>query len=192
MLSREAFKLAGDPSKYPEQIKEGLRPWQPKKYYFNQGAPAGDQAPAAKILRLNLASYDPLLGKTYAEIGTEARSMHKCQGMAQLLALPGPSAATYQLVESTLPGQLQRDETTLFDGIDTSIPGLAQFAGPTTAAGSRRSAWREIDAAVKLAQTAIRRRDARTDRAAARGGPACRPRPARRASHHASRRRRAL
>ena len=34
--------------------------------------------------------YDPLLGKTYAEIGTEARSMHKCQGMAQLLALPGP------------------------------------------------------------------------------------------------------
>jgi LmbE family N-acetylglucosaminyl deacetylase len=130
VLSREAFKLAGDPTKYPEQIKDGLRPWQPKKYYFTQGGQGGDQATAAKILRLNLAAYDPLLGKTYSEIGTEARSMHKCQGMAQLLALPGPSAATYQLVESTLPGQMQRDETTLFDGIDTSIAGLAQFAGP--------------------------------------------------------------
>ncbi|MEO8257626.1 MAG: PIG-L family deacetylase [Acidobacteriota bacterium] len=151
VLSREAFKLAGDPAKYPEQITAGLRPWQPKKYYFTQGGPAGDQAAAAKILRLNLASYDPLLGKTYAEIGTEARSMHKCQGMAQLLALPGPSAATYQLVESTLPGQLQRDEMTLFDGIDSSIPGLAQFAGPRPPQ-PLVDRLREIDAAVKLAQ----------------------------------------
>ena len=79
---------------------------------------------------MNLAVYDPLLGKTYAEIGTEARSMHKCQGMAQLLALPGPSASTYQLAESTIPGQMQKDETSLFDGIDSTIPGLAQFAGP--------------------------------------------------------------
>jgi LmbE family N-acetylglucosaminyl deacetylase len=146
LLSREAFKLAGDPARYPEQLKDGLRPWQPKKYYFNTGItgfpPVGDNAagrgpapPAVPLatgrsLRLDLASYDPLLGKTYSEIGTEARSMHKCQGMAQLLALPGPSATTYQLVESTIPGQLQRDETSLFDGIDTSIGGLAQFAGP--------------------------------------------------------------
>src|SRR5712691_5732500 len=48
VLSREAFKLAGDPTKYPDQIKDGLRPWQPKKYYFNQGgqgpAQVGDNA----------------------------------------------------------------------------------------------------------------------------------------------------
>ena len=42
--------------------------------------------------RIDLAVYDPLLGRTYSEIGTEARSMHKCQGMAQLLALAGPFA----------------------------------------------------------------------------------------------------
>ncbi len=77
----------------------------------------------------NLAVYDPLLGKTYAEIGTEARSMHKCQGMAQLLALPGPSPDSFQLVESTIAGQLDRDERWLFDGVDTSVAGLAQFAG---------------------------------------------------------------
>ncbi len=29
-----AFKAAGDPNVYPEQIKEGLRPWQPFKVYM--------------------------------------------------------------------------------------------------------------------------------------------------------------
>ena len=30
LLSREAFKAAGDPARYPEQIREGLMPWQPR------------------------------------------------------------------------------------------------------------------------------------------------------------------
>ena len=130
VIARDAFKLAGDPTKYPEQLKEGLRPWQPKKFYFagRFGGP-GTQTQAAKLLATNLAVYDPLLGKTYSEIGTEARSMHKCQGMAQLLALPGPSPDTFQLVESTMAGQLERDERWLFDGVDTAVADLAQFAG---------------------------------------------------------------
>jgi LmbE family N-acetylglucosaminyl deacetylase len=130
VIARDAFKLAGDPTKYPQQLKEGLRPWQPKKFYFagRFGGPGG-QAPAARLLATNLAVYDALLGKTYSEIGTEARSMHKCQGMAQLLALPGPSPDSFQLVESTIAGQLDRDERSLFDGVDTSVAGLAQFAG---------------------------------------------------------------
>ena len=36
-------------------------------------------------------TYDPLLGRTCNEIAGEARSMHKCQGMSQLLPLPGVS-----------------------------------------------------------------------------------------------------
>jgi LmbE family N-acetylglucosaminyl deacetylase len=132
ILAREAFKLAGDPTKYPEQIREGLHPWQPKKMYYmtNFGGPADPNAPKpAHILSIDLSGYDPLLGKTYSEIGTEARSMHKCQGMAQLLSLPGPLSSTYYLVESTIPGELQRDETGMFEGVDSSIASLAQFAG---------------------------------------------------------------
>ena len=34
-------------------------------------------------------AFDPLLGRTYNELGGEARSMHMCQGMPQLLPLPG-------------------------------------------------------------------------------------------------------
>ena len=41
ILSREAFKAAADPAKYPEQIREGLRPWQPKKYYYPGGGGPG-------------------------------------------------------------------------------------------------------------------------------------------------------
>ncbi len=131
VLSHAAYTLAGDATKYPDQLKDGLRPWQPKKFYYAGGfGPPADAQPRARTLRVNTAVYDPLFGKTYAEIGTEARSMHKCQGMAQLLALPGPSARTYQLAETVIPGQLEREESSMFDGIDTTIPGLARFAGP--------------------------------------------------------------
>jgi LmbE family N-acetylglucosaminyl deacetylase len=159
VISREAFKLAADPAKYPEHItKAGLRPWQPKKYYFlgrfggpRDGAPAG-----AKLLSVNLAGYDPLLGRTYAEIGTEARSMHKCQGMAQLLSLPGPAPSTFELVESTLSGQAASrsaagDEHSLFDGIDYSIAGLARFAGS--------SVPRELTAGLTAISTAVENAD---------------------------------
>jgi LmbE family N-acetylglucosaminyl deacetylase len=169
VLAREAFKLAGDPTKYPEQLKAGLRPWQPKKLYLPaQGfggrgvppAPAG--APAA--ISINLANYDSLLGRTYAEIGTEARSMHKCQGMAQLLSLPGPSNTILQLVESALPGGPTRPDRILYDGVDFSIAGLAQFAGPrppreltgglATIAASVLDAQKRFDAAAAGAEDA--------------------------------------
>jgi LmbE family N-acetylglucosaminyl deacetylase len=131
VITREAYKLAGDATKFPEQLKDGLRPWQAKKLYHSAGFgfPGEPQTPG-RLTRVNSGVYDPLLGKTYNEIGTEARSMHKCQGMGQLLALPTPaSAATYQLVETTLPAQMQKDETSLFDGVDSSVTGLARYAG---------------------------------------------------------------
>jgi len=129
VITRDAYKLAADPTKYPEQIQEGLRPWQPRKLYQTAGFGfPGEPPPTGKVTRINASVYDTLLGKTYHEIGTEARSMHKCQGMGQLLALPTPALpVSYQLVESTIPSQLQRDETALFDGVDSSIMSLAKF-----------------------------------------------------------------
>jgi len=133
IITRDAYKLAGDPTKYPDQIKEGLRPWQPKKLYHSAGFGfPGEPATSGRIARINSALYDALLGKTYAEIGSEARSMHKCQGMGQLLSLPiAASAASYQLVETTLPAQLEKDEASLFDGVDTGVASLSKYAsGP--------------------------------------------------------------
>ena len=50
VLFREAYRAAGDPLMYPEQIQAGLRPWQPKKLYFPGGRGAigagGGRGPA--------------------------------------------------------------------------------------------------------------------------------------------------
>ncbi len=143
VISHDAYKLAADPAKYPEQISAGLRPWQAKKYYWTAGfgPPTQAEEQSGKLCRVNSSVYDGLLGHTYSEIGTEARSMHKCQGMAQLLALPGPAVRTYRLIESTIPGELEKDEKSLTDGIDSSIASLAQFAAP---AGSGQKAPKEL------------------------------------------------
>jgi len=152
VLTREAFRAAADPMQFPEQIAQGLRPWQAKKLYFSglpsaplpsggRGAPAQPPsppaaAPAVRLATVNAGLYDPLLGRTYSEIGADARSNHKCQGMGQMSPLPGGGGGgrgagpgRYQLVDSTIPGQTDKDETSLFDGIDTTLAGLAQFAG---------------------------------------------------------------
>ena len=132
VLAREAFRAAADPAQFPEQLAEGLRPWQPKKFYFSagfgfRGGPARD--PSADLESIDLSGYDPLLGRTYAEIGSEARSMHKCQGMPQLLRLPGDARAQYSLADSTIGRRNGSDDAPLFDGIDTSLGGLVQYAG---------------------------------------------------------------
>ncbi len=164
VLVREAYRVSGNPAMYPEQISEGLRAWQPRKLYFNAGAgvigaggrggrggPAAAGAPAnppatpappvppaqpARVTRVNTATYDELLGRTYAEIGADAHSNHKCQGTSGLPALPGfatgrggGGGGQYTLIDSTIPGQLQKDEAAIFDDIDVTLYGLAQFAG---------------------------------------------------------------
>ena len=54
VLAVEAFKLAGDPAAFPEQLSE-LRPWQPKRILQNGGRapaaakPAADGLPAAGL-----------------------------------------------------------------------------------------------------------------------------------------------
>ncbi|HYD85351.1 MAG TPA: PIG-L family deacetylase, partial [Opitutus sp.] len=35
ILAVEAFKIAGDPDAYPEQLAQGLAPWQPKRVVWN-------------------------------------------------------------------------------------------------------------------------------------------------------------
>ncbi len=136
-LAREAFRAAADPAQYPEQLKEGLRPWQAKKFYFS--APfgmRGEQLPTdRKWLAIPMDVYDRVLGGTYAELGMQARSMHKCQGFGQLLLLPGQGGeARYELADTTLDAQRDKTERGFFDGIDTSIEGLAQYAGGTPGA----------------------------------------------------------
>ena len=136
-LTLEAFRAAADPTRYPEQIREGLRPWQARRVFCTEGF--GQQGAASPdLLRLVTSGFDPLLGRTYGELGLEARSMHKCQGTSQLLLLPGASGGrTYRLKDSVIgqPGVAPKD---MFDGVDTTLAALAGYAGaqPPAALGA--------------------------------------------------------
>jgi LmbE family N-acetylglucosaminyl deacetylase len=144
ILATEAYKAAGDPTKYPEQLREGLRPWTPKKLYYTGGRGGrGTAAAPTHLARINTSEYDELLGRTYAEIGSDARSNHKCQGTGGAPPIPGVQfggrgggggggggGAAYQLIDTAIAGEKDKDEMSLFDGIDTRITALAQYAGP--------------------------------------------------------------
>jgi hypothetical protein len=109
-LTEEAFRAAADPNKFPE-------PWQAQRLFWNRWRRG--QQETANALTINTGEYNPLLGKSYSEIGAESRSMHKSQGFGAA-GRRGARYDYYQLIEGTAA------TTTLFDGIDTSwqrVPG---------------------------------------------------------------------
>lgn len=81
ILSREAFKLAADPTAYPEQLQY-VSTWQAKRLFWNlyswfRYEPSEEDK--KRIITLNMEAYNPLLGKSIGELAAESRSMHRCQ-----------------------------------------------------------------------------------------------------------------
>ncbi len=115
-LAAEAFRLAGDPSQFPDQIAEGLRPWRPLRLFQSKNPGIGGTVTGDVVI--DLSGYDPLLGESYVEFGTRARALHRCQGMG---SLPRPSDVKvgYFLTSSTVDSS--RMSTSFFDQIDTSL-----------------------------------------------------------------------
>jgi LmbE family N-acetylglucosaminyl deacetylase len=142
-LTAQAFRAAADPNAFPDQIAAGLRPWQAKKYFYTGGffgppgkAPALTGEGASQLLMFTGGdTYDPVLGRTCNEIAGEARSMHKCQGMSQLLPLPGVTEGfgsgprAYRLRDTVLPGGVNRPDAEMFDGVPTALSSLAGYTG---------------------------------------------------------------
>lgn len=126
-LGHEAFHAAADPNRFPDQIKEGLMPWQPRKSYESGGGGGrGGRGgtPAANTVSVQTGDYDPLLGMSWNQFGALARMAHLCQGMGQLASRPGPAASSYVLVNGS-PASGEKD---ILDGIDFSLTRLARFA----------------------------------------------------------------
>jgi LmbE family N-acetylglucosaminyl deacetylase len=138
-LAPLAFRAAADPAQFPEQIGEGLRPWQAKKFYVSANPNAavragntganGTSEGGANVVRIETGGYDPLLGRSAYELAMEGRSQHKSQGETAL-ELRGAQASGARLVErAPTPFQVSDHEQTLFDGLDTTIRGIARAAG---------------------------------------------------------------
>lgn len=147
-LTPIAVQAAADPAQFPEHVQAGLRPWQVKKLYV--GMRFGPNQPNPPTLTLPTGVFDPVLGRTYFQIAAEGRSQHKTQEMGGAL-LHGPQSTGLRLVNSVVPKV--EGETSVFDGIDTSIPGLATLAGLPE--GALQVPLATMDAAAREALTDI-------------------------------------
>ncbi len=80
-LALEAFSAAADPGFHPEQLRDGLQPWQARRIYWNRSfwsIKPGDDL--SDFIKLDVNGYSPLLGLSYGELAADSRSMHKSQG----------------------------------------------------------------------------------------------------------------
>lgn len=133
ILTKEAFRAAGDPKRFPEQIAEGLDPWQPTKLYIGNvcgfGATTCDAA--NYTLRLNTGVVDPVLGASYIQFAMQGLRHQQSQGAANWTVEPGDRFTYYKLVDSVVESPRDKDghEQSFFDGIDTTLPGLASRLG---------------------------------------------------------------
>ena len=80
ILSQEAFYAAADPKRFPEQLAKGVQPWQAKRLLWNTFNFGSANTTSDNQLKVDAGVYNALIGKSYGEIGGEARSMHKSQG----------------------------------------------------------------------------------------------------------------
>ncbi|HVI06374.1 MAG TPA: PIG-L family deacetylase, partial [Sphingomicrobium sp.] len=102
ILTREAFRAASDPARFPEQIAAGLRPWQPQKLYIGNvcGFGASSCADENWTVKLNTGEEDPLLGMSYVQFAIEGLRHQTSQGLGDLRVSPGPRYAFYKLADS--------------------------------------------------------------------------------------------
>lgn len=133
ILTREAFRAAADPTRFPEQIKEGLQPWQAKKLYIDNVQRFGQTTPPKPeeyTLALNTGARDPALGMSYVQFAMQGLKHQLSQGAGSWSAPSGPHLAYFRLVDSVLPmpapGMHEKD---FFDGIDITLAGLAARLG---------------------------------------------------------------
>ena len=133
ILTKEAFRAAADPNRFPEQIKEGLQPWQPKKLYIGNvcGFGASTCDAANYTVRLNTGKEDPLLGESYVQFAVEGLRHQRSQALGGVSVPKGDRFAHYKLVDSVVDSPKDKDghEQDFFDGIDTTLPGLASRLG---------------------------------------------------------------
>jgi LmbE family N-acetylglucosaminyl deacetylase len=157
-MAQEVFRAAGDPKVFPDQIKAGLEPWSPLKVYArvpsydisskgmydyatHHWAPVrfynyvtqtwSTHVPKADVV-IHEGKWDPVLGESYNQMARTGWSHQKSQFGGGFIALPGPADVSYHLYGSRVPASKETYrnglETSFFDGIDTSLPGMAMLA----------------------------------------------------------------
>lgn len=151
-IAQEAWVAAGDPNRFPEQIRAGLRPWSPLKVYarvpnFNVtkdgmydyaidkyvpvrffdyvNQKASDTRPST-TLEIQEGQRAPAAGLTYLQIAREGLGFQKTQNGGGAIPNPAPQNTAYHRYGSRV--NAGEKETSFFDGIDVSLGGIAGLA----------------------------------------------------------------
>ncbi len=122
-IAQEAFRAAGDPKVFPDQLKDGLQPWQPLAVYsripfatISSGQmfdyATGKWAPARfhnyltgewiegalpADAAMPVGTWDAALGRTYVQIARQGWGEQKSQNGGANPALSGPESSSYHL-----------------------------------------------------------------------------------------------
>jgi LmbE family N-acetylglucosaminyl deacetylase len=144
VVARKAFEEAGDPSKFPDQIREGLLPWQPRKLYIGNLRRTKDWSVTEDV-----GAYDPLLGLSFAQLAWQGLSRQRTQGVGQVAPDAGRRPTFYKRIDGTplarvldASGRVEPPfpenstsvrEEGFFDGLDESLPGIVARLGERAA-----------------------------------------------------------
>jgi len=173
VMAQEAYKYAGDPKMFPEQIAAGLRPWTPLKVYARvpfaivQDGRIFDYAtghwepvhyknyvtgtffegvPKATVM-IPEGGYNPLFGRNYLAVAREGLNLQKSQNGGVAVPLAKPVFSPYHLYASRVTGSesgsLPSKEDSFFDGIDLSLGGIAGYA-PAAEQGKWKDALQKV------------------------------------------------
>jgi len=141
LVTQDAFKAAGDPAMFPDQIARGLRPWRPLKLYMG-----GVREDEDWTLRVDAGQYSPWLGDSYGNFARMGLAFQRSQNGGRVTRAAGPSYIYYKRLASAVAAPDR--ETGFFDGTDTSVSGIFRAigrpepsdAGPLLAAIAREAA----------------------------------------------------
>ncbi len=167
-IAQEAFKLAGDPKVFPDQLKNGLQPWQPLAVYSRapfapvtsgqmfdyatgKWAPAKfrnyvtgewiEGAPKADVT-IPVGTWDAVLGRTYVQIAREGWGEQKSQYGGANPALSEPDYSNYHLwavAPSAAAASNSAGDGSLFQNQKVNID--TSIEGLARLAGSTPPAW---------------------------------------------------
>ncbi len=167
-IAQEAFKAAGDPKVFPEQLKNGLEPWQPLAVYSRapfapvtngrmfdyatgKWAPARfhnyvtgawtEGAPQADVT-IPVGAWDATLGRTYVQIAREGWGKQMSQYGGANPALPGHESSSYHLwavAPDAAAAGGKADNASFFENSKVNID--TSIAGLAGLAGAAPPAW---------------------------------------------------
>ena len=113
ILANLAFSIAADSTKFTEQFSYGVKPHQAKRIVWNTYNFGGNNTTNDTQLKIDIGGYNSWLGKSFGEIGAEARTMHKSQG-------EGRPRRRGQLFEYFLHTAGDSAKNNLLDNVDIS------------------------------------------------------------------------